>query len=204
MKAFLVLWLVQAMLAWVPPEASELGPEANRYARIAWTALDVAMDPDEPPLFQGPNGRAFTALQLLAVASFESQFRKDVQSGEKRGKAGDSCYVQIVIPSGKRMELIPQGTYRWVSYEEGKVRAAQKAKSETFSDLSFTHHALEGDDAHLCFRAGLHMLRESRHICHDLSLYTVGHCDKNEPKARHRAWRAQHYAESHALVTGED
>ena len=108
MNTLLVVWLTAAMLAWSPPVATRdvsYGSEVQRYARLAWTALDVSFDEREKPLFEGPHGRAKTALQMLAIAGFESSYRRDVQMGEKRGKVGDACLMQIVVPKGKRLHL---------------------------------------------------------------------------------------------------
>ena len=192
MHVLLIVWLTIAMLAWSPPPAcspggsiSLYGAETNRYARIAWVALDVAYDPAEKPLFEGPKGRAKTALQLLAIAGFESSYREDVQMGVKRGKSGDACLMQVIIPSRltpgfKRFRMqLTSLTYKWIPFnspEEG-----------------LTADDLVGTDAHNCFRAGLHIARESFQICHDLSMYTNGKCNK-DVKAKHREQRAfQHY-----------
>ena len=186
MHALLVVWLTVAMLSWSPPpacsktgSAAACGAETMRYAQIAWVALDVSYDPAEKPLFEGPKGRAKTALQLLAIAGFESNYRRDVQMGDKRGLAGDSCLMQIIIVKARRMVLTPL-TYKWVSYN-------------TTDETALSADDLVGEDPHTCFRAGLHLVRESFQICHDLSMYTNGKCN-HEIKAKHRELRAfQHY-----------
>ena len=201
MHVLLVVWLTIAMLAWSPPPAcspggsiSLCGAETNRYARIAWVVLDVAYDPAEKPLFEGPKGRAKTALQLLAIAGFESSYREDVQMGVKRGKAGDACLMQIIIPSAVgykslRMQMTPL-TYKWVPADS--------------VEPGFTADDLVGADPHNCFRAGLHIARESFQICHDLSMYTNGKCNK-DVKAKHRELRAfQHYRLHPAPVNDVD
>lgn len=197
MHSLLVIWLTLAMLAWCPPPACQgsstdqlspqsvsCGAETNRYARIAWAALDVAFDPAEKPLFEGPHGRSKTALQMLAIASFESNYREDVQMGTKRGKAGDACLMQIIPVSGgtvpKRMRMTPL-VYEW----------SAPSKNPQFGDI--TAEDLVGPDPRLCFRLGLHIIRESFKICGDLSMYTNGKCN-HEIKAKHREQRAkQHY-----------
>lgn len=182
----LVVWLTAAMLAWSPPEPSRQEPESKRYAKIAQSALDIAFDPAEKPLFAGPTGRSKTALQLLAIAGFESNFREDVQNGIKRGKAGDACLMQIIVPRTKTLRLT-ELTYEWVS-------AASEEHGLTADDLV-------GPNTHTCFRAGLHMVRESFQICGDLSMYTNGQCN-HETKAKHRELRAkQHYKMHPAPIT---
>ena len=174
----LVVWLTAAMLAWSPPQPSKIGPESERYATIARSVLDIAFDPVEKPLFAGMTGRAKTALQILAIAGFESNFREDVQYGTKRGKAGDACLMQIIVPRSKTLRL-NELSYEWIP-----------AKSE---ERGFTADDLVGPDTHSYFRADLHMVRESFQICGDLSMYTNGKCN-HETKAKHREMRAkQHY-----------
>lgn len=197
MHALLVVWLTIAMLAWSPPPScdktgspTKCGAETMRYAQIAWVALDVAFDPAEKPLFEGPHGRSKTALQLLAIAGFESNYRRDVQLGDKRGKAGDSCLMQIIIVKSLRMALTPL-TYKWVP-------------ANTTDETALSADDIVGEDPHKCFRAGLHLVRESFQICHDLSMYTNGQCN-HEIKAKHREMRAhQHYKMHPAPVTDEE
>ena len=187
----LLSWLVAAMLAWSPPQKGQEGPEAQRYAQIASSALDIGFDPAEKPLFDGPHGRSKTTLQMLAIAGFESFYRRDVQLGEKRGKAGDSCLMQIIIVPSRRMVLTEQ-TYEWIPASAG-----------TYSG-GLTWRDLVGEDTHNCFRAGLHIVRESFQICHDLSLYTAGQCN-HDVKAKHREMRAKmHYLHHPAPVTDEE
>jgi len=194
----LIVWLTIAMLAWVPPQKGQEGPEAQRYAAIALSALDVAFDPAERPLFSGPHGRAQSALQLLAIAGFESSYRRDVQLGEKRGKAGDSCLMQIVIAGNRRMHLTDL-TYVWSRHSAGL-----SSPIPTEEKGGWTWRDLVGEDPHNCFRAGLHLVRESFQICHDLSLYTAGQCN-HDIKAKHREQRAKmHYLRHPAPVTDQE
>ena len=202
MHSLLIVWLTAAMLAWCPPPACSAGgsatlcgAETNRYARIAQVALEVSFDPAEKPLFEGPHGRAKTSLQLLAIAAFESNFREDVQMGTKRGKVGDACLMQIIPVSAglkkKRMQLTPL-MYKW-----------SEPRLEPGPD-DITAEDLVGPDPHLCFRLGLHIVRESLKICGDLSMYTNGKCN-HEIKAKHREQRAhQHYRMHPAPVNDVD
>ena len=189
----LIVWLTAAMLAWSPPQAGQLGAETQRYAEIARAALDVGFDPAEKPLFEGPHGRSKTVLQILAIAGFESSYRKDVQMGTKRGKAGDSCLMQVIIVKARRMRLstVYGGTYEWVPASAGP-------------EGGLTADDLVGLDLHTCFRVGLHIARESFQICHDLSMYTNGKCN-GEIKAKHREMRAHmHYKMHPAPVLDAD
>ena len=86
-------YLFAAMTSWSPLSAHAYAeaPAVTeaRYARIAEeVAATVA---DEAPLFAGNDGRAKTALYVLAIASYESGgFRADVLSCQTRGDGGRS------------------------------------------------------------------------------------------------------------------
>lgn len=94
-------WVLGAMVTWSPPEAHHReGAKAAlaRYESIAHDLALVVSDEKEAPLFDGPTGRAQTALLLAAVASMESDFRKDVDTGKLRGDNGRSwCILQIQV-----------------------------------------------------------------------------------------------------------
>lgn len=99
-------YLLAAMLFWVPLSAHDYTKvpreeTAARYASIAHDLELVAFDPDEAPLFEGPTGRAQTAVLVLAIASFESgQFRADVdQEDRASGDGGHAwCLGQLHAP----------------------------------------------------------------------------------------------------------
>ena len=104
----LVAYLVAAMVGWVPVHAQpQESPDEvmDRYESIARDAATVALDPDESPIFDGPDGRAKTALLMLSVASFESGYRKRVDDGRGRGDNGRSfCLMQIRVVTGETSE----------------------------------------------------------------------------------------------------
>jgi hypothetical protein len=104
----LVAYLVAAMVAWVPLYAhrTESADEARaRYEVIARDAVTIAFDDGEAPLYAGPDGRAKTAVLMLAVASFESSFRPAVDDGVGRGDGGRSvCLMQIRVGAGTTRE----------------------------------------------------------------------------------------------------
>lgn len=165
----IVAWLTAASLAWVPA-VGEAKLELRR--SMLRDIADVAYDGAEAPLFDGPRGRARTALLLGAVASFESQYREDVDDGRKRGNLGEVCILQVLLPSPRHRIVMRGDTYAY-STEEGW----------SYADLV--------GDRQKCVRAALRKMRESLRACHDLSLYTGGRCDHEEPKAKHRQWRAE-------------
>jgi len=90
----LVNYILTAMVSWVPVTDHSYyeKPETTmeRYTDIANTIVDVAMDPENKPLFEGEDGRVKTALLIASVASSEGFFREDVDSckiGGDNGKA---------------------------------------------------------------------------------------------------------------------
>jgi hypothetical protein len=105
----LVTYLVAAMTAWVPARAHARAesPEdtMTRYESIAHDAAAVALDPSEEPLFAGPDGRTQTALFMLSIASFESDYKRTVDQGIGRGDHGRSyCLMQIRVGDGTTRE----------------------------------------------------------------------------------------------------
>ena len=92
--ANLAAYLLTAMKFWSPisNHAYREDPAITeaRYLQIATDVADQVLDPTEFPLFAGEDGRAQTAIYVLATGSFESGgFRSDVQFCENTG-GGDS------------------------------------------------------------------------------------------------------------------
>ena len=107
MVAALATYLVVAMTAWVPPAQHVEGRDKalERYESIAKDIATVAMDEANDPLFAGGDGRQKTALLMASIASFESYYRADVDSGKARGDNGKSwCLMQIQVGTGKTAE----------------------------------------------------------------------------------------------------
>jgi len=171
-NAKLLEWAVSAMLGWTVP-AGEQDASRARYEAIAKDAIEVAYDQAERPIFGGEEGRLKTLSLMLAIASMESGFEAAVDSGEKRGDSGSSwCFMQIHLPGDSRITL-------------SKDFYGYAGKGWNGRDLV--------NDRKKCFRAGLHIARESFTICRNLSVYSSGKCrrDDSEPKARHRVARAR-------------
>lgn len=180
-------WLLEITRTWIAP--STPAEEALR-PEIARDLVTVAFDPWETPLFPAFRGtpltpfaaRALTALQGAAIVRFESDFRVEVDDGRKRGRAGDVCGMQIVVPPGKRGHLSAD-LYRWVSRTDPAFERAWAA-----NDLVPGGRAIDGEHdtpRQRCYRLGLHMMRESFRACRSLSMYVQGDCRPNA-KARHR------------------
>lgn len=168
----LIAWLVAGMLSWTLPSAQH---DANRprYEGIARDAVSVAADPSEPPLFEGADGRIRTAALILAIASMESTFAADVEEGRRRGDDGGSwCLMQLHLNGGRI--ALRGDTMAWTTLRSGDGWSGPELV-----------------DRRKCFRAGLHVVRESMRRCKDLSGYTAGPCTPDEPLARHRMTRAK-------------
>lgn len=189
-----IAWILSLMTAVAPmgrpqyiPEARETLEEAQeRYESIARDAIEVVYDSSEKPLFSGDTARIKTIDVLLAVATFESGFRKDVDYGEgklSRGDGGKSwCLNQINL---------------------GKANAQGKTRDRIVVTIGggyrFTTKADEGwggedlvSDRKKCFHAALAVLRSSFGSCGATSLqdklkqYASGSCDKGETESRRR------------------
>lgn len=174
----LASWLMTAMVAWNPPGQHREGEAAarERYASIAFDMAEAALDPAEKPLFDGPTGRAQTALLMASVASVESGFRRDVDTGALKGDHGRSyCIFQVQV-RGRTAEM-------WTGEELVRdrkrcVRAGLHKMQESFT----TCRALPVTDR--------------------LALYTTGRCS-HEPGAEWRVKRAMGWWKAHPLPATE-
>jgi len=79
-----------------------------RYEAIAADIADVALDPDEPPIFRDEksspyDGRVKTALLMTSIARFESGgYREDVDTFKKLGDSGAArCLLQLHLWEGE-------------------------------------------------------------------------------------------------------
>lgn len=188
MKA-LTAWLVLAMASWIPlPEVplhdEPLADYAARRESIAKDILEVAQDPTEEPLFDGPTGREETALFMAAIASFESAYDLHVDLGKRRGAAGEVCIMQVAVDAAIT--------------KRGMITAEGWTRDELVADRK------------KCIRAALHKLQVSKKICGDANhmlnqtkramkgadlytLYTGGKCSEGSPYAAHRYDRARRW-----------
>ena len=173
----LVSYLVAAMISWVPlyaqPSAESPAVSQLHYESIARDVASVVLDEAEPPLFDGPDARAQTALLMLSVASFESAYRVKVDEGGHRGDNGHSyCLMQIHVGDGKTRE-------GWSGSELLQTRT-----------LCFRAalHLL-----HASFNACRAFPLEDR-----LGAYATGHCFLGANVSRSRLGRARTYWLAHA------
>lgn len=171
----MTLWLVGAMMAWVPT----LRPtESARYADIARDIATVALDPAEEPAFAGADGRARTALLLASIASFESGYRADVDDGRVKGDHGTSvCLMQVRV--------------------FGKTKEGWTAKDLTEDRQKCFRVALR------LVRTSFEWCK-ARVLEDRLAGYTVGSCREGEPLARARFGRAKTYWSKNPFVPPPD
>lgn len=169
------------------PEAQETVEEATeRYESIANDVAYVVWDPQERPIFHGSRARVRTAMVLLAVITFESAFRKDVDYGVGKLSKGDGgkswCLNQVNLGLGDNYGNTP---YRIVVNIGGGYRFS------TNQDEGWSGQDLV-EDRQKCFRAALSVLRSSFRACsslpieHRLNQYASGHCDRGETASRIR------------------
>ena len=183
-------WAFKKMAVWSPPgksyfpDAQEEEQDAiKRYKDIAVDVFSVAFDPEESPLFKGPNGRSKTAALLLSVANMESAFRKDVDFGigsHAKGDGGQSwCLMQVqlgVAVNGK--------TKNRISLNKDSFTVNSDPASWGGEDLIA--------DRKKCIRAGLHIMRSSFIMCaslpveEKLAAYASGSCSSGKNASRVR------------------
>lgn len=174
----MIAYLVKFMMTVIPTNAhlSENATDVEtRYQHHAEVITKVAMDPDEPPLFKGDNGRLLTALLMTSVDRFESSFVKGPIVGDCNTKDGycrkptdkprSFCFMQIM--PGPFGITLKGDVYGRGTRDEPGIKGA---------DL------LEDDE--LCARVGLHMMRESMRATGDLGVYTGE--GKGGKKSKHR------------------
>lgn len=179
----IVTWVLAASLAWEP--TSRNAPLDTRKA-IVQDIVAVSFDADVPPIFRGPHGRAKTALELAAIASLESFYREDIDRGAVRGKLGEVCVLQVLLPEHSLVLVHDDGSYTY-----------SRTEGWGYADLL--------SDRRKCVRVAHAKARESWRACGNLSLFTSGKCDREEPLAKRRHGRAEGWFRTHpAPVTDED
>ena len=169
------------------PEAQETVDEAtSRYEDIAKDTAYVVWDPQEKPIFHGSRGRIRTAMVLYAVISYESAFRKDVDTGEgpmAKGDGGKSwCLNQVNLGKKNGVGNTP---YRIIVNIGGSYKITTNP-NEGWSGQDLV------DDRQKCFHAALAVLRSSFASCSSLPIekrldqYASGHCDQGEEASQRR------------------
>lgn len=194
-------WLVGHMISWRPPgrsvipEAKETPEEGKtRYEKIGNAMINVVYDPRESPIFTGKYGRARTLALLASISFFESGWRKDVDLGIGKIGRGDSgrswCMMQIMLgrPDNtgytRRRILLTKNYFRFVGRNN-------KDWKNAFGGRDLVQNRED------CFRAGLHLIRNSFRSCQRLpiidrlSVYTSGSCSSGTRASEVRVRMAQ-------------
>jgi hypothetical protein len=173
----LVAYLLTAMLSWVPPyEHAPREAAADTRERYASIARDVAEVAMEGDEEPLFGGKNGRIQTAVLMLAIASYESSFTKSVDEGSGLGDNghSYCLMQIYVGKGVT----------------------AEGWTGQDLV--------QDRKRCFRAGLHMLRRSFGVCHNLQLddrisaYATGHCLPNMRLSRSRMYRARSYWESHA------
>jgi hypothetical protein len=196
-------WVVDRMVAWAKPGITLLPVAMEtfddgkaRYGLIANAAMRAVVK--NKSMFGGSKGRIRTAALILAIAMFESSFRKDVDMNlgqEGRGDGGRSwCLMQLQLGSpiyidetGRRVILTQVCKRVPAPGGDGTVNKCEYvpppgAKASTPSRIVFVGDGYEltsdqtrgysGQDLvsnrELCFAAGLRIVRNSFNACSKL------------------------------------
>ena len=182
-----IAWIITLIVSVAPvgrpqyhPEAKETDQETtDRYESIANDLVSVVYDQNEKPLFSDATGRAKTIEVMLAIAQYESGFRKDVDFGLGKYSKGDGgaswCLMQVLLGKENKQGKTRQHIYvrpdGWMGYSK------DPAIGWGGEDLV--------KDRKACFRAALSILRTSFQACGQqemrdrLSLYASGKCEGN-------------------------
>lgn len=177
-----IAWLLTFMVAVAPtnrrqfyPDAQETQQEAEaRYNSIASDIVSVVYNRDNPPLFNGPDGRSRSASVVMGIMMHESGFRRDVDYGIGRYGRGDGgrswCLMQIKTGDG-----------RTATWNKAKNRFKQWGDPESELVQGWTGQELV-TDRKKCIEAGYRIIRASFQMCRSLpvadwlSVYASGQC----------------------------
>lgn len=195
-------WVHDRLKKWSPAgrsfikEAKESKEEGEaRYAEIASAAISVVYDPSELPIVEGKDGRARSLAILLALAWFESGFRRDVDLGLGKLGRGDQgrswCMVQVLLGNpdrdGKTSKRVVLGDNGAISIVTDKSKSTGWGGEDLVADRT------------KCFRAGLRFLRKSFRACPGqafddrISTYGAGACLKNWQPSQVRVRHAKRW-----------
>jgi len=165
----LTSYLLAAMTSWMPVHEHAHGeaPEATqaRYAAIAQDVAEIALDPDEQPLFEGEDGRVKTALLLLAVAFHESNYRGEIDAGRCKPYECDHGKAFSIWQLHPEDGLVFDGDVFTFARNRSTSWRMDHA-SEIFDGAALVR------DRKLAARMALHMLRYSMKNAHSLAIYT--------------------------------
>lgn len=205
-QASVVAYLLAYMEAFAPnpervyksfPTARESAEErATRFRSMAEDAAAVAMDENNPNLYPeaGEIGRVHSALVLIAISRYESNYRKDIDKGIPPFGLGDNgrsfCSMQIMMHRGQTRPYDP-------------VSRAFVAKPGPGIEVFKGPELLA--NRRVCYRVGLRTVKHSYGACGQNHLarfrsYASGSCDKAANISARRVRHIEGYWESHRFV----
>ncbi len=188
----LTTYLLTAMLAWMPAKNQKAreSPEAAsaRYETIASDVATVTLDPAEPALFAGGDGRVKTALVVLSVAFWESAFRVDVDSGQCKPPECDNGHAFTI------WQLHPEDGF---IFDRDVFTFARNRPAQWRTDHA--SEIMDGPgllrDRKLAAKVALHMIRYSVKNSGSLAIYTGER--GNGPKSQTRMNHAVQWLKAH-------
>jgi hypothetical protein len=169
MKTALITWLVAFFTANATPAPRCAHPDActndesaerDRYQEVrhiaAEAAVDVAYDPSEAPLFDGPTGRALSALEMAAIATHETGIQPRLWDNVCRTREcdGGAATGELQLHLGKWGVML-RGD-RWVhqcTQAEGQSASNVVGPDDCITPSDVGMHHLLG------WRIAMHMLR---------------------------------------------
>lgn len=92
---------ILAFILWMDPLMNHINDEdpftrVERLKEISSDIASVCSDPNQKPIFSGPNARLKTCLLIASVARSESGFKYSIDSGKETGDGGRSiCIMQV-------------------------------------------------------------------------------------------------------------
>ena len=204
----LILYLVGAMIAWVPVRnvaawGETEGEVRARYESIASDVAAVAMDEDEPSVFQGASGRSKSGLLVMSVASFEGGFQKFVDEGacNKTGYRPDrrgSC------DGGRAFTLWQIHAKDFGGFllgADGSVAGARFVPVALLLSGTMVTSDVMLADRKTAARVAQRLLRQSLRNHGSICAYTGESCDDGaHPKADARLERAKTYFATHPFT----
>jgi hypothetical protein len=207
LKKMVAKYVLKAMTTWVPianqvANGEEEMAAKQRYEEIASDIVDAVYDEDEPAVFSGVDGKLKTALEVVAIPSYESGFQKIVDDGtcnqpsfkaDRRGNCdGKTAFTLWQIHSvGNGLMFSGTG----VTSKMYNADYAQEHPEEVWTGPKLVQNRL------MAAKMALHLIRTTYSQHHSLCGYTGEHCGEGEhPKADIRHGRAVRYLADHPFA----
>ena len=215
LRATLVLYILKAMLSWVPlaNHTAPVSPEHTlaRYTSIAEDIADVVMDPTEAAVLPGQTGDkgiVGNGLLLAAIASLEGAYQEYVDDGSCNDTKWRNAHADILRMGGC------DGGHAWTIWQihtmGGLVLTGQYVTGYMYVEDVRLHleTIITGlkmiKDRKLGARTALHILRLSMRDHHSLCAYTGESCSGMMPLAVTRLQRPIRYMAANPYIEVTD